>query len=145
MMEGLARSRFVLPVLAVIGTAAIVMSDLQVKLQVRPRCLRALPIAAVLVAALAIPAIATGEAEQLNDAACASTRLCVAVGNSSSSAQGIAAPFVNGTPATPQHIDGTYSLNGIACTTSSACEAVGVNTAGNPFEGVVATIRVNGT
>ena len=85
------------------------------------------------------------EAQQLNDAACASSRLCVAVGNTSSNAQGIAVPFVNGKPGKPQGIDGTYSFNGISCPTSSACEAVGVSTAGNSYEGVVVTISVNGT
>lgn len=129
-MDGLARSRFVPAVPAVSRTAPAVMSALKVKLQVRRRRLRALPIAA---------------AEQLNDAACVSARLCMAVENTSSSAQGIAVPFVNGKPATPHDIYGTYSMNGIACTASSACEAVGVNTAGNPFEGIIATISVNGT
>ena len=84
------------------------------------------------------------QAGQLNGAACPSAQLCVAAGMTSSSPLGIAVPFANGWPATPQDIAGTYSFNGIACPTSSACEAVGVSETGNPFEGVVATISVSG-
>lgn len=90
-------------------------------------------------------AVIIPQAQQLNDAACATSKLCVAAGNTSSSAEGIIVPLVKGKPSTPQDIDGTYSFNGISCPSSSACEAVGVSTGGDPYEGVVATISINGT
>jgi hypothetical protein len=63
----------------------------------------------------------------LSGIGCASSSDCIGVG-SPLSREGTMAPIIDGTPGTVTIIPSVTSLNGVACPTTTTCEAVGENT-----------------
>jgi hypothetical protein len=59
--------------------------------------------------------------------ACAGVTSCEAVGQTSSSDQGVVMPITNGVPGTAYVVSGTTVLSGVACPSDTACVVVGAN------------------